>query len=75
MRKIERRNKMKEIRIMVDEDLHELLNIIANRKNKNIDELVHDIVRGEASKMGWKMIFSQLEEAYEREKERRKAKK
>ena len=62
---------MKEIRIMIDEDLHELLDIIAKRKDKNIDELVHDIVRSEAVKIGWKMIFSQLEEDYEEMKERR----
>ena len=65
---------MKEIKITVDEDLHELLNIIANRKKKSIDELVHDIVRSEASRISWKIIFSELEEAYEREKERRRSK-
>ena len=66
---------MKEIKITIDEDLHELLNIIANRKKKSIDELVHDIVRSEASRISWKMIFTELEEAYEKEKERRKVKK
>ena len=65
---------MKEIRIKIDEDLHELLNIIANRKNKKIDELVYDIVRGEASKMGWKMFFTEFEENYEKMKERRNSK-
>ena len=63
---------MKEIKITVDEDLHELLDIIAERKNTDIDELVHDIVKSEASKMSWRIIFAELEEAYEREKERRK---
>ena len=66
---------MKEIKITIDEDLHELLDIIAKRKDKNIDELVHDILKSEASRISWKMIFTELEEAYEREKERRKAKK
>ena len=65
---------MKEIRIKVDEDLHELLDIIAKRRNTNIDELVHDIVESEASRISWKMIFSELEEAYEKMKERRNSK-
>jgi metal-responsive CopG/Arc/MetJ family transcriptional regulator len=66
---------MKEIKITVDEDLHELLDIIAKKKNTNINELVHDMIKNEASKTSWKIIFTELEEAYEREKERRKAKK
>ena len=65
---------MKEVKIILDEDMYELLGIIAEGKNTNIDELVHDIVESEAAKIGWKMVFSQLEEAYEREKERRDAK-
>ena len=62
---------MREIKITVDNDLHELLGIIARKKCTSINELVHDIVKNEASKMSWRIIFSELEEAYEKEKERR----
>ena len=59
---------MREIKITVDNDLHELLEIIAKRRNTNIDELVQDILKSEASKMSWRIIFSELEEAYEKER-------
>ena len=59
---------MKEIRIVLEKDLHELLGIIAKRRNTNIDELVQDILKSEASKMSWRIIFSELEEAYEKER-------
>ena len=62
---------MKEITIQIRDDVNELVGVIAKRKNMKKDKFLTEFVESEIVKLGYRMIFEDLEESYEREKERR----
>ena len=62
------------VTIELDEDLNELVDIIAQRRYISKRDLLLDIIKTEAVKIGYEMLFKELEESYEKMKERRNSK-
>ena len=62
---------MKEIIIRVKDDVDELISEIAKRKKMKKDEFLNEFIESELVKLSYKIIFKELEEAYEKERERR----
>lgn len=65
---------MKEVTILLKEDVFELLEVIARKNKKERDEFLTEFVENELVKLGYKILFAELEEDYEKIKERRDVK-